>query len=80
MGAFLGANEGKDMEGLQPKYLEIQADWTAMHHGAAVMTASSGWPLGSSPRELLKFKWPSLKIMLQVNKMNLSSQLKVTGK
>jgi len=44
------------MEGLQPKYLEIQADWTAMHHGAAVMTASSGWPLGSSPRELLKFK------------------------
>ena len=45
------------MEEVKPKYLEMQAaDWTAMHHVAAVMKASSGWPLGSSPRELLKFK------------------------
>lgn len=76
----LGRNECKDMEEVKPKYLEIQADWTAMHHGAAVMRASSGWLLGSSPRELLKFKWTCLKIVLQVYKMNLSSLLEVTGK
>jgi len=44
------------VEEVKPKYLEIRADWTAMHHGTAVMRARSDWQLGSSPRELLKFK------------------------
>ena len=52
----LEKNACKDTEEVKPKYLEIQADWTAMHHGAAVMRTSSGWLLGSSPRELLEFK------------------------
>lgn len=32
--------------------LDKLADWRAMHHGAAVMMASSDWLLGSFPKEL----------------------------
>lgn len=38
------------------KYLDRWADWVPRYHGKAVKQASSDWLLGSSPKELWKFK------------------------
>ena len=38
------------------KYLDRWADWVPRHYGKAVKQASSDWLLGSSLKELWKFK------------------------